>query len=181
MLLRGGRAGKRTQGSLITARRLAHLKEVFILVVLVARCSTAVAQPAIIPRLSRAPHDPDRTYTIVKDYFAEPSNGLFKIVRADSISRIIIVQRAVIDTRNWGEWAYRKLGPEHMLDTLENGTVTLTVKISRDGHNTSNVSIAADFKGTYGLAGAETTVQCVPKGVLENRVLQAVGASPQTG
>jgi hypothetical protein len=65
-----------------------------------------------------------------------------------------------------------------MLDTLEDGRVVLTVKIGRAARNLSNVSITADFRGTYGLAGSETTAQCVSKGVLENRILQALEAAP---
>jgi hypothetical protein len=91
----------------------------------------------------------------------------------------MVAKRSGIDTQNWSEWAYCKLAPQQMLDTLEDGTVTLTVKIGTGGGNFSNVNVTADFKGTYGLAGSETTAQCVSKGVLENRILEAVGAKPQ--
>ena len=150
----------------------------FILITFVFCCSTAAAQPALIPRLATSPHDPARTYAIVKDYLSDPLKP-FTIVQADSARHLVVAKRSGIDTQSWSEWAYCKLGPQQMLDTLEDGTVTLTVKISPGGGNFSNVSVTADFKGNYGLAGPETTAQCVSNGVLENRILEAVGAKPQ--
>jgi hypothetical protein len=154
-------------------------KQAFILITLVSCCSTAAALPVLIPRLGTAPHDPAQTYTIVKDYLSDPSKGLFELVRTDSDTHLVIAKRRGIDTRNWSEWAYCKLPPEQLLDTLEDGTVTLTVKISSGGDHLSDVSITADFTGTYVLAGAETSTQCMSKGILENSVLQAAGATPQ--
>jgi hypothetical protein len=151
-----------------------------ILIAVIFCCSTAGAQPAIIPRVGTAPHDPARTYTIVKDYLSDPYNGLFTIARMDSARHLVVAKRSGIGSHTWSDWAYCKLGPNQMLDTLEDGTVTLTVEITPGGRKFSYVRVTADFKGTYGLAGNETTAQCISKGVLENRILQAVGATPQT-
>jgi hypothetical protein len=142
-------------------------------------CSTAAAQPTVIPRLSRAPQDAERTFRIVQNYLSDPAHGLFTVVRADHATHTIVAERHSIDTQNWGEWAYCKLGPEQMLDTLENGAVTLTVKIKDASGGASDLSVTADFKGTYGLGGSEVTAQCVSKGVLENRIIQAAGAAPE--
>ncbi len=151
----------------------------FVLTALLFCCSIALAQPALIPRLGRAPHDPARTYAMVKEYLSDPLKGLFTVAQGDPATHSLVAKRSGIDTQNWSEWAYCKLGPEQMLDTLEDGAVTLTIKISPGGGDFSNISVTADFKGTYGLAGSQTTAQCVSKGVLENRILEAVGAAPQ--
>ena len=143
-------------------------------------CCVAAAQTAIIPRLSTAPHDAALTYKILKNFLSDPMNGSFSIVRADSATHLLIAKRNGINTKDWNDWTYCKLGPDQMLDTLEDGMVTLTVKIEPAGAKSSNVSITADFKGTYGFAGTETTAQCVSKGVLENRMLEAVGAMPES-
>ena len=115
----------------------------FILIAFVFCCSTAAAQPSLIPHLGTAPQDPARTYAIAKDYLSDPLKP-FTIVQADS-ARHVVAKRSGIDTQSWSEWAYCKLGPQQMLDTLEDGTVTLTVKISPGGGNFSNVNVTADF------------------------------------
>jgi hypothetical protein len=149
-----------------------------ILFMMLFYCSAAGAQPAIIPRLATAPHKPARTYAIVKDYLSDPLKGFFRIIRTNSARHLVIAKRSGIDSQTWNEWAYCKLGPNQMLDTLENGMVTVTVKIDPDRGNLSNISVAADFTGIYGLADRQTTAQCVSRGVLENRILKLVGASP---
>jgi hypothetical protein len=65
-----------------------------------------------------------------------------------------------------------------MLDTLEDGAVTLTVTIKEAG-SSNDVAVAAVFKGTYGLGGSETTTQCISTGTLENRLFAALGAPAQ--
>ncbi len=150
-----------------------------LLTILICWCSTAAAQPAVIPRLSRAPHDARRTYEMVRNYLSNPSNGPFTVVRADPATHTVVATRNGIDTQHWGEWAYCKLGPEHMLDALKDGAVTLTVKIKPAGRHSSEMTVTADLKGTYGLGSSETTAQCISKGELENRILEAAGAAPQ--
>lgn len=147
----------------------------------VALCATVAAQPTIIPRLSRAPHNPSQTYALVKRYLSDPlRGGFFRIVREDSAKHLLVAERDRIDSKNWSDWAYCKLGAAQLLDKLNDGRATLTVKIAPSGTSFSDVSVTADFKGTYGLGSAETTAQCVSTGVLENQILQAVGAPQNT-
>jgi hypothetical protein len=136
------------------------------------------AQPTVIPRISRAPHDADRTYDIAKNYLSDPSHGLFTIVSADPRRHTLTATRHNIDTQTWGEWAYCKVSPEQLLDTLDDGAVTLTVSIQDEG-SSSDVTATAKFTGTYGLGGSQTTTECVSTGALENRLFEAVGAPPQ--
>jgi hypothetical protein len=151
-----------------------------ILTLLVVLCSSAAAQPAVIPRIGEAPHDVNRTYELVREYLDNPSNGLFTIVRADRATGTIIARLNGMNAQQWGEWAYCKLGPKQMLDTLNEGAVTLTITITQAGSRSSEIKIAADFRGTYtGLGNSETTAQCISTGALENRILEAAGAPPE--
>ncbi|MBV8772521.1 MAG: Ig-like domain repeat protein [Deltaproteobacteria bacterium] len=146
---------------------------------IIALCgSPASAQPTFIPRRATAPHDAAKAYLIAKDYL-DPMGGSCTIVRADPASHTLIAERSGIEPKDWDDWSYCKLSPDQMLDTLNNGKVKLTVSLDPAGKHSSNVAVTADFNGTYGFAGRQTTVQCVSKGGLENRVLQAVGAQPQ--
>jgi hypothetical protein len=138
--------------------------------------ASAAAQPAVIPKSGQAPRDASRTFEILRNYFSNPAH-MFTLVSADPASHRAVAKRRGIDTQEWGEWSYCKLGPEHMIDTLEDGSVIVTVKIDPAGRGASYVTVSADFEGTYGLGSSETTTQCVSKGVLENNILEAAGAA----
>jgi hypothetical protein len=139
--------------------------------------ASAAAQPAVIPQSGQARRDASRTFEILKHYFSDPARNMFTLVSADPASHRIVAKRSGIDTQTWGEWSYCKLNPEHMIDTLEDGSVMVTVKIDPAGRDASYVEVTADFEGTYGLGSSETTTQCVSKDVLENNILQAAGAA----
>jgi hypothetical protein len=151
-----------------------------ILIAAVFCSSSARAQPAIIPRLATVPQVPRRTFERVKDYFSNPENGNFTILRADSGHLMVVARRNGIDSQSWNDWTFCKLPPDQMLDALEDGTVTLTVRIDGAGDNSSYVSVVANFKGTNELAGKQNTSQCVSKGILENQILKALGGAPET-
>lgn len=156
------------------------IKSARFILLTVILCSTVAAQPTIIPRLGRAPHKPAQAYALLKGYLADPlRGGFFRIVRGNSASGLLVAERDRIDDKNWSDWAYCKLGTAQLLYKLRDGRATITVKIVPSGGSFSDISVTADFKGTYGLGSSETTAQCVSKGVLENRILQAVGAPPQ--
>jgi hypothetical protein len=135
-----------------------------VILLAVALCSTVAAQPTIIPRHGRAPHKPAQTYKLVQGYLSDPlRGGFFRIVHGDSERHLLVAERDRIDSQNWSDWAYCKLGTAQLLDKLKNGTAKLTVKIAPSGRSFSEVSVTADFSGTYGLGGSETTAQCVSK------------------
>src|SRR5437764_885458 len=100
---------------------VAMTKHASFFLVVILWWSIAAAQPAIIPRLSTAPHDAMRTYTIAKGYLSDPMSGSFSVVRADSATHVLIAKRNGINTEDWNNWTYCKLGPDQMLDTLEDG------------------------------------------------------------
>ncbi len=139
----------------------------------------AVAQPAVIPRIGQAPHSASETFRKLKGYFSDEAASQFRLLSADSKSGIIVAKRSGIDTRTWSEWAYCKMSPTHLLDSLDDGTVTLKIKVEGSGRHSSYVHVDADFEGTYGGLGSnQTTQQCISNGVLEQNILATAGASP---
>jgi len=139
----------------------------------------AVAQPAVIPRIGQAPHSAGETFRKLKGYFSDEAASQFHLLSADSKSGIIVAKRSGIDTRTWSEWAFCKMSPSHLLDSLDDGSVTLRIKVDRSGKHSSYVRVDADFEGTYGGLGSnQNTQQCVSNGVLEQNILATAGAAP---
>jgi hypothetical protein len=139
--------------------------------------AVASAQPAVIPRSAQTPHDPAQTFATLKRYFSDPAMGMFELESAGERSHTLVAKRSGIDLQTWGQWAYCKLGPEHLLDSLVDGSVTVNVKVEAAGKTASFVTVRADFEGTYGIGSSETTTQCASNGVLEQNILTAAGAA----
>jgi hypothetical protein len=140
---------------------------------------SAAAQPASIPYRGHAPGSTSETYHRLKRYFSDAATSQFQLVSADERARTMVVKRDGIDVETWNAWAYCKLSPEHLLDTLRDAATTVNVKIEPSPHHTSFVVVKADFEATYGLGSSQTTTQCISKGVLENNILVAAGAKPE--
>ena len=139
----------------------------------------AASQPASIAHSGQAPGSTSETYHRLKRYFSDAATSQFQLVSTDERTRTLVVKRDGIDSENWNSWAYCKVGPEHLLDTLKDGAVTAKIKIEPSPRHASFVTVVADFEGTYGLGSSESNVQCISKGVLENNILAAAGAQPQ--
>lgn len=137
----------------------------------------ANAQPAIIPRMAQAPQDPNRSYEVLRNYLADSPRSSFKLVSTDPSTRTIVAKRSGIDTQTWNELAYCKVGPEHLLDTLQDNAVTVTVKVEPSPRRASFISVSADFEATYALGSSETTTQCISNGIVENDLLKIVGGN----
>lgn len=139
----------------------------------------AVAQPAVIPRIGQSPHSASETFRKLKGYFSDEATNQFHLLSADSKSGTIVAKRSGIDTRTWSEWAFCKMSPSHLLDSLNDGSVTVKIKVDRSGKNSSYVRIDANFEGTYGGLGSnQSAQQCVSNGVLERNILATADASP---
>ena len=142
---------------------------------LVVGCGAAFAQPAIIPHLGRAPHDANATFRTLKSYFADTALSQFRLVSADPATRTIVAKRSAIDSATWTKWAYCKMSATHLIDSLNDASATVNVKIDRAGRHASEVRVGADFEGTYGLGSNVTTQQCISNGVLEQSILVTAG------
>ncbi len=137
--------------------------------------AAAAAQPAIIPRIGRAPHPAPETYIILKNYFADTAVSGFTLVSADPKTRTLVAKRVGIDSATWRQWAYCKMGPSNLIDSMKRAAATVNVKIDPSGNRYSYVTVNADLEGTYALGSSATTRQCVSNGVLENNILTAAG------
>jgi hypothetical protein len=139
-----------------------------------------LAQPTVIPRIGQAPRSASETYKKLLAYFSDEGASQFKLVKADPRTRTIVARRDGIDTATWTKWAYCKMSPTHLLDSLEDGAATVKVKVKVEGvgRRTSYVHVDADFDGKYkSLDGTETAHRCVSNGVLEQNILGTAGAS----
>jgi hypothetical protein len=136
------------------------------------------AQPAVIPRIGQAPRSASETFNKLRGYFSDEVASQFKLVKADLRTRIIVATRNGIDPGTRSQWAYCEMSPTHLLDSLDDGAVTVKIKVESADRYTSYVHVDADFEGTYESLGAtQTAQQCVSKGVLEQNILATGGAS----
>jgi hypothetical protein len=138
----------------------------------------ALAQPAVIPRIGQSPHSANETFRKLRGYFSNEAASQFRLISADAKTRTIVAKRSAIDNRSWSEWAYCKMSATHLLDSLDDGSVTVKVKVEGSGRHSSYVHVDADFEGTYGGLGSnQTTQRCVSQGVLEQNILATAGAA----
>ncbi len=136
--------------------------------------AAAPAQPKSIPQIAKVPKTFSETFRTLKNYFSPGTP--FTLVTADEATGTIVAKRSNIDQNTWSQWAYCKLSPLHMLDSLEDGSVMVNVKVERAGNDSSYVTVSTNFEGTYGLASQVNTTQCTSRGVLEKNILAAIGA-----
>ncbi len=147
-------------------------------VIVILWSGMTLAQPAVIPRIGQAPRSASETFHKLQRYFSDQAASQFKLDKADSRTLTIVATRKGIDTATWSQWAYCKMSPTHLMDSLADGAVTLKIKVEGAGRHTSYVRVDADFEGTYQSLGATQTVQrCVSKGVLEQNILATAGVS----
>ncbi len=137
----------------------------------------SAAQPAIIPRIGRAHHPAPETFITLKNYFADRAVSGFTLVSADPKTGTLIAKRTGIDSDTWRQWAYCKMDPSHLIDTLSEATATVNVKVEASGNRNSYVTVNADLEGTYALGSSQTTQQCISKGAMEGNILAAAGVT----
>lgn len=146
--------------------------------IIVLSSGLTFAQPAVIPRIGQAPRSASETFHKIQGYFADQAASQFKLVKVDPQTRTIIATRNGIDAGTWSQWTYCKMSPTHLMDSLDNGGVTVKIRVEGVGRHTSYVHVDADFEGTYkSLVATQTAQQCVSKGVLELNILATAGAS----
>jgi hypothetical protein len=110
--------------------------------------------------------------------FVRGQLGPYRIVSSDARTRTLVVRRDSVDSDHWTKWSYCKVGPLDMLDSLRDGTVTMTISLEPAG-GVTNAAVAADFEGQYSLTptSASETVRCGSRGVLEKELLTTIAAA----
>lgn len=111
----------------------------------------------------------------LQSQFAGGWLGPYQVIRSDRKSETLVVRRNAIDSDNWSKWAYCKVGPLDMLDSLRDGAATVTIKLT-PARRVTYTSAVADFDGTYGLTSASKNVACTSRGVLEDELLATIAA-----
>jgi hypothetical protein len=121
----------------------------------------------------------DQVYATLEKYFTDPSLSKFRLVSEDKKTRTLVAKVSGIDDESWRRWAFCETGPVQMIYKLEDGSVTVTVKLEKSSRHSTFATVSADFQGTYGLGANENKVACTSKFVLEDDVLALAGAAPR--
>ena len=121
----------------------------------------------------------DQVYAAMANYFSPDSMHDFQLVshsRTKSKAEFV-AKRTMQDKIKWSEWAYCTVPAMQLLDTLQQGNITVTVKLERESADRTFVTVTPDFEGVYELAGNSHNQQCASNGVLERDILRAAGAA----
>jgi hypothetical protein len=136
--------------------------------------STAAEQPfVLIEHHGEVAMPASRLFPMLEGRFAGGWLGPYRVVHSDPRTRTLVIRRELIDPDSWTKWTYCKVGPIDMLDSLKNGTATVTIKLKPD-KSVTITGASAQFAGTYGLGSSTKTVQCVSTGVLEDNLLATI-------
>jgi len=152
--------------SIVTPMVLAILTPVF-----------AIETPRIVPRMNEIQKPVDQVYATLKKYFTDSSLSNFKLVSEDKKTGTLVAKLSGIDDESWRKWAFCETGPVQMIYKLDDGTVTVKVKLEKSTRHSTFATVSADFQGTYGLGANENKVACTSKFVLEDDILAAAGAA----
>ncbi len=121
----------------------------------------------------------DQVYAAVANYFSPDSMHDFKIVsqtRSKSKAEFV-AQRTVQDKLKWSDWAYCAVPAMQMLYVLQQGNITVSVKLEREDADHTFVTVTPQFAGVYQFADKSITQQCVSNGALEKDILRGAGAA----
>jgi hypothetical protein len=136
----------------------------------------ALAQESpALPRTAFIARPRAQVFESLKHYFADTLAHHFKLISADPATGMIVAKRSGIDENTWGNLAFCKTQSVNMLDTLNEGAVTVSVKVQAETPNKSRVTILPDFKGYYSLGNAQNVISCQSKGALEDDILASAG------
>ena len=136
----------------------------------------ALEPPRIIPHSAPLNKPVGAVFQTLKNYLADRLESKFELISADEKAGILVAKQAGIDSDRWRTWASCETDPLHMLYKLDDARVTMTIKLEQAPHNTTFMTVTADFQGRYGLAQDETTIECKSTGALEDSMLIFAGA-----
>jgi len=138
----------------------------------------AIESPRIVPRMDEIHKPVGEVFANLKKYFTDSSLSTFQLVSADERTHTLVARQTIVDDLTWRNWAFCEAGPVQMIYKLQDGTVTVTVKLEKTTARSTLASVAADFQGRYALGANQYKPDCTSKFVLEDRILAAAGAAP---
>ncbi|HLI81598.1 MAG TPA: hypothetical protein VKV03_16535 [Candidatus Binataceae bacterium] len=136
----------------------------------------ALEPPRIIPHSAPINKPVDAVFQMLKGYFSDRLESKFELISGDEKADTIIAKQTGIDSERWRNWAACETDPLHIIYKLEDARVTITIKLEQAPHNTTFMTVSADFQGLYGLAQDQTTIECRSTGALEDSILALAGA-----
>lgn len=136
----------------------------------------ALEPPRIIPHSAPINKPVASVFQTLKNYLSDRLESKFELVSADEKAGVIVARQNGIDAERWRTWAACQTDPLHMLYKLDDASVTLSIKLEQAPHDTTFMTVSADFQGRYGLAQDETTIECKSTGSLEDSMLIFAGA-----
>jgi len=136
----------------------------------------ALEPPRIIPHSAPINKPVDHVFKVLRSYFSDRVESKFELVSADEKAGTIIARQTGIDSERWRNWSACQTDPVHMIYQLQDARVTLSIKLEQAPHNTTFMTVSADFQGLYGLAQDQTTIECRSTGALEDSILTFAGA-----
>ncbi|HTY55680.1 MAG TPA: hypothetical protein VMB26_10790 [Candidatus Binataceae bacterium] len=131
--------------------------------------------PPTVPRSAIIARPSAQVFDSLKHYFADTLTHHFKLISANPATGVIVAKRSGIDENTWGNLAFCKTQSVNMLDTLNEGAVTVTVTVKAETPKATRVTISPDFKGYYSLGNAQDVISCQSKGALEDQILASAG------
>jgi hypothetical protein len=139
----------------------------------------AVAVSLSTPIPHRAPFKAPagKLFDELKTGFSGGRFGPYQVVDSDAPARTIVVKRNAIDPESWSKWAYCRVDPIDMIDSLRDGKAMLTVKLEPTTKTVTYAVIWAEFNGDYGIGNVNKNFQCTSTGVLEEHLLHRIGAT----
>ena len=138
--------------------------------------ASSLEPPRIIPHSASINKPVPDLFKILKSYFSDRLESKFELVSADEKAGTIVAKQTGIDSDRWRQWAACQTDPMHMIYQLNDAKVTLTIKLDESSHKTTFMTVSADFRGIYGLAQDQTTIECRSTGALEDNILAFAGA-----
>jgi len=136
----------------------------------------ALEPPRIIPHSAPIAKPVSDVFHVLKSYLSDRLESKFQTVSANETDATIVAKQTGIDSERWRQWAACQTDPMHMIYQLNDAIVTLSIKLDQAPHNTTFMTVSADFRGIYGLAQDETTIECKSTGALEDSILAFAGA-----
>ncbi len=145
--------------------------------------SWATAAAVVVSLATPIPHrapiraEANKLFDELKTGFSGGRFGPYQVVDSDVRTRTLVIKRNAIDQQTWSKWAYCRVDPIDMIDSLRDGKVTLTLKLEPTTKTVTYAVVWAEFNGSYGIGTVNKNVQCTSTGVLEENILHQVGAT----
>ncbi|HEY6299093.1 MAG TPA: hypothetical protein VIW95_05560 [Candidatus Binatus sp.] len=138
----------------------------------------AIESPRVVPRMDEIHKPVGEVFATLKKYFTDSSMSTFQLVSADERTHTLVARQTIVDDVTWRSWAFCQAGPVEMIYKLQDGAVTVTVKLEKTTARSTLASVSADFQGRYALGADQYKADCTSKFVLEDRILAGAGTAP---